>query len=87
MVLHRIQGKLKDGKLEIEIPDDLREGEYSVLVEVNQPVDTDSKTVESLLSSGLVGAGSDWDIGDSEQWVQEKRRKRREAREQRWTNS
>jgi len=87
MVLHRIQGKLKDGKLEIEIPDDLREGEYSVLVEVNQPVDTPDddevriqfqpKPAEQIQTGGWEHV----DIQDSVEWVSEQRRKRREQRE------
>jgi hypothetical protein len=33
----------------------------------------------------LIGAGADWDIGDSADWVAEQRRKRLEESRKRWT--
>ena len=45
------------------------------------------KSLGEILDSGLVGSGADWDIGDSEEWVQEQRRKDQELRQARWTDS
>lgn len=33
------------------------------------------RVIGDILASGLVGSGADWNVGDSETWVQEQRRK------------
>lgn len=88
-----ITGKLtKDGKIEIELPEGWQPGDIRVELPV-EPTWTDEEIEEMLNFEGrplgeidpdLIGAGADWDIGDSAEWVAEQRRKRLEESQKRW---
>jgi hypothetical protein len=81
-----IKGYIRGGKLEVELPENVVEGEAEVIV----PIAAESNEgvmLGDILASGLVGSGADWDIGDSEEWIQEQRRKTWEERRKSWTAS
>ena len=96
-----IKGRLTDdGRIEAELPEGWQPGEVSIEIAVDtDTVWTDDelaelaqymkfeegKTLGEILDSGLVGSGADWDIGDSAEWVEEQRRKRKEESRKRWT--
>ncbi len=88
-----VKGYIKDGQLQVDLPETLPDGEVEVTIAISeqnqegQPSEFKGLTLGEILESGLVGSGADWDIGDSEEWVREQRRKRRERRQARWTDS
>jgi hypothetical protein len=87
MVMVTLQIKVdvtEDREVKIKLPDDFPVGEAEVTIAVESP---GSVTLGDILASGLVGSGSDWDIGDSEEWIQEQRRKTWEERRNSWTDS
>jgi hypothetical protein len=53
--------------------------------ELRESLNFKGLTMGEILASGVVGSGADWDIGDSEEWVQEQRRKEEERRRSGWT--
>ena len=85
MSLIQIKGILTpDGKIEVELPDGWQPGEINVEINI-EPAFTDEEVDEMLNFSGkslgeidpaLLGAGADWDIGDSADWVEQLRRQR-----------
>lgn len=94
-----IKGVVQDGKLEVELPPNVVNGEATVMVAIPAPRDalTDEEWGEALdfqgrslgeiLTSDLVGTGADWDIGDSADWVNEQRRKQAEEARKKWMDS
>ncbi len=102
MATIRLKGYITEtGEIKVDLPKNHPVGEVNLTIEApredektEQETDSDDdvlqfkgQTLGEILESGLVGAWSDWDIGDSEEWVQEQRRKRREERQARWTDS
>jgi hypothetical protein len=92
-----IKGRLTDdGRIEAELPDGWQPGDVTIEVPIEQETEwTDEELKEMLNFKGLtlgeipadlIGAGADWDIGDSAEWVEEQRRKRMEERRKRWTD-
>ena len=83
----RVKGYIKDGRLYVELPDDVPDGEVELLlpettgdqpwteVELQDLLTFKGQTLGEILESGVVGAGTDWEIGDSEEWAQGQRRK------------
>lgn len=55
--------------------------------ELDEMLNFKGQTLGEILDSGLVGSGADWDIGDSEEWVQQQRRKEEQERHARWMHS
>jgi hypothetical protein len=97
-----IKGRLTDdGRIEAELPEGWQPGEVSIEIAVDADTVWTEEELEELaqymkfeggktlgeIPSELIGAGADWDIGDSAEWVEEQRRKRREERRKRWTDS
>ncbi|GAB5492244.1 MAG: hypothetical protein Phog2KO_24590 [Phototrophicaceae bacterium] len=90
MAMVSIKGVLtEDGKIKVELPDGWQAGEIRVEVQI-EPAWSDEEIDEMLNFKGkplgaidpsLIGAGADWDIGDSAEWVREQRNKRR----RKWT--
>ena len=74
----------EDREVKIKLPDDFPVGKAEVTIAVESP---GSVSLGDILASGLVGSGLDWDIGDSEEWIQEQRRKTWEERRNSWTDS
>ena len=82
----QIKGILtEDGKIEIDLPDGWQPGEVSIEINI-KPTFTDAELDELMqfhpgalgeIDAALLGAGADWDIGDSAEWVEEQRSKRR----------
>lgn len=84
-----LTGFVENGELQLDLPEYVVDGEVEVriaLKEQENQVEA-GKTLGELLESGLVGSGADWEIGDSEEWVQQQRQKRREERRKQWTDS
>ncbi len=70
----------EDGELKVELPANWQPGEVDILMPVSDEAVEErfvfkGLTAGEILQSGLVGSGADWDIGDSEEYVQEQRRK------------
>jgi hypothetical protein len=97
MAIVRIKGILTEtGEIKVDLPENWQPGEVEVLIptevsewtdeELKQMLEFKGQTLGEILDSGLVGAGADWDIGDSAEWVEEQRRKRMEERRKRWTD-
>jgi hypothetical protein len=96
-----IKGLVRDGKLEVELPPDLVDGEavVTVMITATAPADTLSDeewreafnfqggTLGEILASELVGVGADWDIGDSAEWVDHRRRTQAEEAIKKWMDS
>lgn len=96
-----IKGVVKDGKLEVELPPDLVDGEAVVTVVIPAAVPQDTLTDEEwrealnfqgatlgeVLASELIGTGADWDIGDSAEWVEQQRGKQAEEARKKWMDS
>lgn len=82
------------GEIIIEIPI-LRDKELETLLQPNpQPVDDwqdfnvfnfAQKTLGEI-DKALIGAGSDWEIGDSAVWLDDQRQKRAEKSRHQWTD-
>jgi hypothetical protein len=82
----------EDGKIEIELPKGWQSGNIRVEIPIESAW-TDEEIEEMLkfegkplgeIPSDLIGAGADWDIGDSAEWVAEQRRKRLEESQNLW---
>ena len=86
MAMIQIKGILtQDGKIEVELPDGWQPGEVNVEIniepawsneEVNEILNFEGKSLGDIDPS-LLGAGADWEIGDSAEWVEKQREKRR----------
>ena len=68
----------------IKLPKDFPVGAAEVTIEADAETEG---TLGSILASGLVGGGADWDIGDSEEYIQQQRRKTWEERRKSWMES
>ena len=74
------------GELELELPEGLPAGEAYVTIEIpaeSEPVGSEylrvqPMTGEEIVKAGLVGGWEDLGITDSQSWLDEQRRKRRE---------
>jgi hypothetical protein len=99
MATVRIKGILTpEGEIKVDLPENWQPGEVEVLIPSNETVWTNEEWEEILqnmkfegkpigeIPPELIGAGADWDIGDSAEWVEEQRRKRMEERRKRWTD-
>ncbi len=73
----------EDREVTIKLPEDFPVGEAEITIEAETEA---VGTLGSILASGLVGSGADWDIGDSEQYIQEQRRMTWEERRKSWTD-
>jgi hypothetical protein len=89
-----------NGQLDYELPAELPEDDFELVLDVKHAAETSEEddddispeemlnfkglTAGEILASGLVGQGADWDIGDSAEWVEKQREKRRQERLNRW---
>lgn len=96
-----VKGNLTaDGKVQIDLPNGWVPGEIDVelLVEGDAESSWTEEELQELeqyfefkgstlgdIPDELIGAGADWDIGDSAEWVAEQRRKRAEKSHAKWT--
>jgi hypothetical protein len=96
MATVRIKGILTaEGEIKVELPENWQPGEVELVIPTEETVWTDEELKEMLNFKGLtlgeipadlIGAGADWDISDSAEWVEEQRCKRMEERRKRWTD-
>ena len=85
MVTLRVKVDVTENReVTIKLPDDFPVGEAEIIIATEVE---EAGTLGSILASGLVGSGADWDIGDSEEWIQEQRRKTWEERRKLWMDS
>lgn len=88
----QLNGRITDGgNLEVELPSGLPAGEARITIEIaveaewtsselDRALQTKPLTGAEIVAAGLVGGWADQGITDSAAWVEEQRRKRREAR-------
>ena len=88
----QLNGRITEGgDLELDLPSGLPAGEARVTIEVPtetewsaeelaRALQTDPLPGSEIVKAGLVGGWADQGITDSAAWVEEQRRKRREAR-------
>jgi hypothetical protein len=88
----QLNGRItEEGDLELDLPSGLPAGEAKITIEI--PIETEWSEEElaralrtepltgaEIVEAGLVGGWADQGITDSGAWVEELRRKRREAR-------
>ncbi len=92
MMTIQVSGRITErGELEIRLPEGLPPGEARITIEIPQPEDWKPEDLASALKiepltgaeivkAGLLGGWEGQGIGDSEIWLQEQRRRRREQR-------
>lgn len=92
MMTIQLSGRITErGELEIRLPEGLPPGEARITIEIPQPDDWRTEDLASALKvepltgaeivkAGLLGGWEDQGIADSEAWLQEQRRRRREQR-------
>lgn len=89
----QLKGYVKEGKLHVDLPPDVPDGEVTVIVEpetTHLPTWTDAELGEMLrpdpktgaesVALGHTGGWAHLGITDGAEWVAEQRRKRRERR-------
>jgi hypothetical protein len=97
MATIRIKGILTpEGEIKVDLPENWQPGEVEILIpqleaewtdeQLKEMFEFKGQTLGEILDSGLVGAGADWDIGDSAEWVDEQRRKRMKESRKHWTD-
>lgn len=96
MTLVRVKGKLTEsGQIELELPENWQAGDIIIEIPVQQTqiarsefgtVDISHFAGKTLgeIDKNLIGAGADWEIGDSADWVDEQRKKRTEEQRSKW---
>lgn len=80
MVTVRVEGYMTpEGEIKFDLPDELPEGNFELVVNVSRR----GKTLGEILDSGLVGQGAEaWaDEPDTIEWLDQQRRERRERRQ------
>lgn len=88
-----IKGRIKDGKLDAELPNNVIDGEAEIMIPVanselegNEPIHFRGLTVGEILTSDVIGGWKDRNIPDSLEYLMEFRRKEEEQRNL-WTRS
>ncbi len=88
----QLNGRITDkGDLELDLPSGLPAGDARITIEIPTETDwseedlaralrTEPLTGAQIVEAGLIGGWADAGITDSTAWVEELRRKRREAR-------
>lgn len=88
----QLNGRItEEGDLELNLPSGLPVGEARITIEIptetnwtsdelDRALKTEPLTGAEIVEAGLVGGWADQGITDSAAWVEELRRKRREAR-------
>jgi len=98
MTITRLQGILtEEGEIKVELPPNWKPGKVEVLLYADEDLEWTDEELDELLEymqfegkplgdipSELIGAGADWDIGDSADWVAEQRRQRQEESRKLW---
>jgi len=92
MTTIHLKGRITDtGELDVEVPDGLPPGEARVTIEVPIPREWSAQELDDVLKvnpmtgaeivqADLLGGWADQGISDSQAWVEDLRRKRREQR-------
>ena len=92
MATIHLNGRItEDGGLEIELPPGLPKGEARITIEIpvepawrpeelDQALEVVPMTGAEIVSAGLTGGWADPEISSGADWVQERRRQRREER-------
>ena len=95
MAIHyvTIKGRIKNGKLDAELPDNVIDGEAEIIIPVansknegDEPIHFSGLTVGEILASDVIGGWQDRNIPDSLEYLAELRRKEEEQRNL-WTRS
>lgn len=95
MAIHyvTIKGRIKDGKLDAELPENVVDGEAEIMIPVansinegNEPIHFRGLTAGEILASDVIGGWKDRDIPDSLEYLAELRRKEEEQHNL-WTRS
>lgn len=87
-----VKGSIKNGKLEIDLPDNVADGEVELRVAVSQEGSQASQTpadklLNASLGTDLSSKDADWYGGDSGTWMREQMQERRRRRGTRLSES
>jgi phosphatidate phosphatase APP1 len=84
-----LKGYIKNGELELDLPENVADGEVEVrvAVESESSLESQRRSLGEILESEYIGSWADMDITDSQEWVEEQRRKMWAERRSRWTHS
>jgi hypothetical protein len=78
-----IKGYIKNGELKVDLPENVRDGEVDVPLtdeEIEALMRPNPKTGAEIIAAGHTGGWEHKSISDSVEWLQNRRRQRREKR-------